>query len=378
MANWRTSANGGGTDGTGSRQASIAAVAGDCLVVFYAVSGVVAAPTLTDDQDGTYANVTGANLSWGGTAGFIACYVREQFVSSTATHVITAAGSNSAGELHISAWTGIAAPGTGAVRSVGGQSEQASGTTPAPTLAVAALAANATMAAVAGTDTTTTAPVGWTERLDTSQITPTTTLQTSTRDSGFTGTTITFGATQTGSYASFAVELISAVTVDLTAAVTGTSTVTALLNTLLDLTASVTGTSSAAGDLQSLVDLVASASGTSAASALVDIVLQLVANATGSTTVVADLEVLINLEAAITGSTSATADLQTLVTMAAAASGQSGGSAELNVLLNLVAEAIGTSDGTALMTDASAVARSFSGLRILVETYSTKLRATTI
>ena len=63
------------------------------------------------------------------------------------------------------------------------------------------------IAVVASGDTTTSPPSGWTERNDSNQATPTTAIETATRDTGFTGTTITFGATQSTTYASFAVEI---------------------------------------------------------------------------------------------------------------------------------------------------------------------------
>lgn len=80
-------------------------------------------------------------------------------------------------------------------------------TTPAPTLPVAALTGNATIAALFSADTTTTPPTSWTEAQDGSQITPTTALEVAYRNTGFTGTTITFGAVCDTAYASIAIEL---------------------------------------------------------------------------------------------------------------------------------------------------------------------------
>lgn len=204
---YRTSAAGGGTSGTTDRSVTITTVADDLLVVFVSLSGNTGlASTMTDDQGGTYFLVN--SVRWSSSANSMLCYVRNTLVSSGTSTVITCnSGSNTAGELVAVACAGSLRAGYKAIRSGGWQANQASSTTPAPVLNQAALTGNMTIAAVASGDTTTTEPTNWTERQDVNQSTPTTALQVSTRDSGFTGTTITFGASQGAVYASFAVEL---------------------------------------------------------------------------------------------------------------------------------------------------------------------------
>lgn len=52
-----------------------------------------------------------------------------------------------------------------------------------------------------------TPPSGWTEMLDTGYNTPTSGVETAKRDSGFTGTTITWGSTVANDYSGFVMEL---------------------------------------------------------------------------------------------------------------------------------------------------------------------------
>ncbi len=205
-AYYGTSATGGATAGTTDRTCAITPAAGDLIVAFASLSvNTNTAMTATDDQGGTY-YLAGTAL-WGTSANIGACFVRNSLCSSASAHTITvASGSNTAGAIIAVTAKGMARAGRFAVRSFGSQADQASGTA-APALNRSALFENMTLVAVASGDTTTTAPTGWTERQDTSQATPTTALEVATRDFGFEGTTITFGATTSTTFASFALEL---------------------------------------------------------------------------------------------------------------------------------------------------------------------------
>jgi len=97
---------------------------------------------------------------------------------------------------------------SGAVRSKGLQNNQAAGVA-APVLNQAALTENMTIVAHGSADTTTNPPVNWTERHDNTFTNPTIALETATRDSGFTGTTITFNNTSSTTFCSHALELDS-------------------------------------------------------------------------------------------------------------------------------------------------------------------------
>lgn len=231
MATWRASGAGGGSSGTGNRTVTVTtAVSGDLLVVFVSLSAnTTTTPTMTDDHAdglGTYTRI--GTALWGTSANNSAAFVRDAKLGSTDTSfVITCtSGSNSAGEISWVAIQNSPNAGISAIRSYGSQADQASGTTPAPALNQAALTGNVTIAAVMSGDTTTTEASGWTERSDTSQSNPTTACEHCTRDSGFTGTTITFGATCSTTFASWAVEIESGYVKTLTESSTLTATPT--------------------------------------------------------------------------------------------------------------------------------------------------------
>ncbi len=203
---YRTSAAGGDTALTADRTVTITTVTDDLLVVFVSLSANTGlAATMTDNQGGTYFLIN--SVLWSSSANSLLAFVRNTLVTSGTSTVITCnSGSNTAGELVVIACAGSLRAGYAAIRSGGWQANQASGTA-APVLNQAALTGNMTLAAVASGDTTTTEPTNWTERQDANQSTPTTALQVSTRDSGFTGTTITFGASTSTAFASYCLEL---------------------------------------------------------------------------------------------------------------------------------------------------------------------------
>jgi hypothetical protein len=220
-ATYRTSFAGGGTSGSGDRTLAFTPAVGDHLTAFVCTSGNTNnTPTASDNQSGTWSLV--GCLAWNASADRIAVFVRDASVASAVSHTLTiATGANTAGALVVVAYSGMLRFGTSSIRSSGGQANQAASSTPAPALNQAALTGNPTIAMVGSGDTTTSPNASWTERQDTSQSTPTTAIEVCTRDSGFTGTTITFGATQATVYASYAIELDSSAP-----PITGTAAIT--------------------------------------------------------------------------------------------------------------------------------------------------------
>jgi hypothetical protein len=209
---FRTSAAGGGTSGTVDRTVTITPAVGDLFVVFCNVSGNTnASPTCSDNNGGTYDLVLTALKN--SSADTLSVFVRRTALPNTTSTVITVAtGSNTAGEIIVIAYSGSLRYGSSAIRSKGSQANQASGGTPAPALNIAALTGNPTITCVAnGTagGSVIVPNASWTERQDVSQSTPTTGIEAATRDSGFTGTTITQGGTSSTAFASAAVELDS-------------------------------------------------------------------------------------------------------------------------------------------------------------------------
>ena len=211
MAAYRADFSGGGSGGTGNRTVTVTPAVGDLCVVFVVVSeNTNASPTVTDNNSdaSTYTLITTALKAT--SVDIVSVFVRDKLFSNTTSTIITAnTGSNTSGELTAVHLTGMSKTGITAVRQFAKQENQAAGGTPAPAFSSAALTGNMTLGAV-GNDTNVaglTTPAGWTEQADVGQNTPAVGLETVTRDSGFTGTTITWGSTSASAFASIILEL---------------------------------------------------------------------------------------------------------------------------------------------------------------------------
>lgn len=208
---YRTSAAGGGSSGTGNRTVTITPAVNDLMVVFCAVSvNTNTVPTMSDNNgSGTYTRVTVAQ--WNTSANTMSVFIRNALMVNTTSTVITCeTGSNTSGELVAVAVSGMTRVGNnGAALQSAVQQNQAGSTTPAPAFSASALTANMTLGAIGnGTNPATlTTPTNWTERQDVGQASPNTGLEVVTRDSGFTGTTITWGGTSPSVFAAIIVEL---------------------------------------------------------------------------------------------------------------------------------------------------------------------------
>lgn len=199
--------SGGGTSGTSDRSASGTPALGELLVVFCAVStNTNTAPTCTDDQGGTYTLVR--TQTWDSSTDTISVFVRTKPVENATAHNVTVAtGANDAGVVGVIRVSGMCRFGSSAIlQSIGADNGAASGT-PAFTFSSSCVTTNVTIVAVGSADTTTTEPASWTEQIEANQATPTTALEVATRDSGFTGTTVTWGATAATVWAAVGVEL---------------------------------------------------------------------------------------------------------------------------------------------------------------------------
>lgn len=207
-ATYRTSAAGGGTVGTTDRTATITPAVGDLFVVFCAAAtNTNDTPTCTDDNSGAYTLI--GVVQFGSAAGRFSLFVRNALLANTTSTTVTVAtGSNASAEIVVMAIAGMARTGSSAVRSSGSQANQAIGT-PAPALSLSALTGNVTLGAVcnATNPATMTAPASWTERQDVGQGSPNLGLETVSRDSGFTGTTVTWGSSSASTFASWILEL---------------------------------------------------------------------------------------------------------------------------------------------------------------------------
>jgi hypothetical protein len=182
---------------------------GDLVVVYCCVAANTNdTPTCSDNNgSGTYDLIDVMNFTISSVNYRMSVFIRTALMVNTTSTVITVAtGSNSSGTIHVIPITGISRTGANAVRSKGSQNNQAAATA-APALNQSALTGNGTLVVQGSADTTTTAPTNWTEVLDTSQSNDTVALESASRASGFTGTTITFGAASSTVFCSHAMEL---------------------------------------------------------------------------------------------------------------------------------------------------------------------------
>lgn len=212
----RTTAAGGGSTGTSNRTVTIVPAANDLFIVFVVVAANAQdAPTMTDDNgSGTYTRITTQAFASSVPTNYrLSAFVRTALVPNTTSTVITATtGSNTAGELICYAISGMTKTGISALQQSAGQAAGGSGTTPAPAFASACDTTHLVLGAMANSSTSPieTQPSGWSEEQDTGQSSPTTSIETVSNASGFTGTTVTWGATSGTQFASIIVELDAA------------------------------------------------------------------------------------------------------------------------------------------------------------------------
>lgn len=229
MAAIGTSFNIFNTNATDPKTATLtAATAGDLIVIVCAYTGQTAAPVITDDQSGTYTEVLGGALK-NASADAAWIFIRDALLPATQSTIVSAArASTTGGGMVIFRVSGMTRVGTDAVRNWattpqrGKQENQAASGTPAPALPAAALTGNPTLGFVfnATNPATLTPNASWTEKADIGYNTPTTGLEVVGRDSGFTGTTVTWGGTSGSAFASAIIELDSSAPAGVDATVT--------------------------------------------------------------------------------------------------------------------------------------------------------------
>lgn len=189
----------------------------DLLVIVVATSASVepaAAGAVTDNQGGTYYKANYSLRSGSFSSQYV--FVRNQLVASAVGHIatFTCTGDAATGAVILAyRVSGITRTGSNAVRQTAIQSNQAAAGTPAPAFAIAALTGNPCIGMVgsAANPTAVTPPSGWTEpsspAFDTGYASPTAGAQACHIDSGFTGTTVTWGSTSGGAFGDIIIEL---------------------------------------------------------------------------------------------------------------------------------------------------------------------------
>lgn len=215
MGAYRTSSTSTATTSSSTRTISISAQAGDLLVVCAATQSAtgISASAMTDDQSGTWqiSSLPFGQFTGGSAVDYGIVYTRNQIVATTATINITInyTDTQDATALVCLAFTGFTRAGSSVKKQHAKTDNGTAGTTPAPAFAGSALTGNVTFGMIANASNPAgmTTPTNWTERQDIGEVTPTTGLEVVTRDSGFTGTTVTWGSTSATSFGAVIVEL---------------------------------------------------------------------------------------------------------------------------------------------------------------------------
>lgn len=182
----------------------------DLIIIVAAATGSnatnAATTAITDNQSGTYTMVVEGDAT---SSPRVNIWIRNSLVTTSTSTVYTATQVNSnGGGLQVFSVSGMTKVGPSAVRQVN-KSTGNSITTPAVTMGVAFLTGNAGIGAVVnGTSPAgLTQPSSWTESQDVGYSTPSTGLETVFRNSGETGTTITWGSSSTSQHKDIVLEL---------------------------------------------------------------------------------------------------------------------------------------------------------------------------
>lgn len=197
------------TTTSGTKTVTATPAVGDLIIIITAHTGNTSTTAPTDDNNAgryTLINTAVKNTS----ADTMKAWIRNDFIRAASSTIFThAPGASTGGGLAVLKVTGMLRCGiTGGVLQSAIQSNQGAAT-PAPAFSTAALTGNACIGAVfnATSPATMTAPASWTERNDSGYSTPTTGLETASRDSGETGTTITWGSASGSAFCSLILEL---------------------------------------------------------------------------------------------------------------------------------------------------------------------------
>lgn len=188
---------------------SFTPTAGDLLVVFVAKTASVNDGSVTDSLGGTYTLIR--NASKNTSADRLQLFVANQFASGSAmTVTYDCTGDATTGcIILVERVAGMGRVGSNAVSQNAAQNNQAGGGTPAPVFSFNCITTDPTLGCVfnATNPAGLTAPTGWTILANTGYATPTSGAEDVSRDSGFTGTTITWGSVSGTAFCDIIVEL---------------------------------------------------------------------------------------------------------------------------------------------------------------------------
>jgi len=273
---------------SGTKTVTATPAVNDLIVIVTAHTGNTSAATPTDDQSGTYVEITSAVKAF--SADTMRVFIRSALISSAVSTVFThAPGTSDGGGLAVLKVTGMSRVGASAAKQSAKQDNQTATGTPAPVFASACLTGNAVIGAVfnASNPAGLTPPTSYTERVDTGYSTPGAGLECVSRDSGETGTTITWGSTSATAFGSLVVELDTSSSSFSQAPGIGTETDTALALTAVNIRATGVSTETDTSLSHSLVLGLGLSTSTNTALALGHVQIQAVGLATETDTALA-------------------------------------------------------------------------------------------
>jgi len=192
--------------------AAFTPAAGDLIIVFFAATTTVANnPSCVSSIAGQTFTLINSGLSRA-SVDTIYCFVANQFATAVSQTVTcdTPSDANAGATIYVATAASMSRVGPNAVRQSAFQDNKASASPPTPAFAVAALTANACLGAMmnATNPAGMTPPTSWTEGVtDSGFTTPTTGAEYVFRNSGFTGTTVTWGSNSATASGSVIIEL---------------------------------------------------------------------------------------------------------------------------------------------------------------------------
>jgi len=217
MAAWTSRVSTPDTGNTPNTSGAFTPAEGDLLVVAVATSGsITAAEVPTASANGITFAAVSAHTIYRTSADSLDVFVAEQLVGASPVSMTVSWSPTDTGTgtvIWVGSLSGMSRTGAQAVRQVGSIGNGAASTTPAAGFLGACLTENPTLAFMANATNpaTMTPPTNWTERTDTGYTTPTSGVEIATRDSGFTGTAITWGSTTATVFGALVVEFDTSV-----------------------------------------------------------------------------------------------------------------------------------------------------------------------
>lgn len=196
------------TGGTSLVSGAFTPAAGELLIAFVTASGTTGTGSMTDAQNLGWSLIT--SVLKNSSADTIYAFVSNHTAAaSSMTVTFTDTAASTGYVIQVAGVSGMTRTGLGAILQKATQANQAAAGTPALAFASAVQTGNPTLGVVGNSTNVAgmTPPTSWTEQNDTGFATPTTGAEYVSRDSGFTGTTVTWGSTSASAFGDIIVEL---------------------------------------------------------------------------------------------------------------------------------------------------------------------------